>query len=67
MNLISSITRNLAFLKQCSYWYANVIFKTTSPLFTQVYTIHCTELNFIIRLISILMWDKDMNSYVHIF
>ena len=57
--LIFSTTRNLELLEQCPHWYADGTFKTSPPLFTQVYTIHAIS----VRLFA---WHSTQFELTHL-
>ena len=64
--LMFSTAGNLDLLAQCSSWYADGTFKTSPPLFQQIYTIHVRKYNTIIPVVYILMNSKSTSSYVSI-
>ena len=64
--LIFSTARNLQLLENCPNWYADGTFKTSPPLFQQVYTIHVLKYNSVIPVVFVLMNDKSTGSYVHL-
>ncbi|XP_031327714.1 uncharacterized protein LOC116158974 [Photinus pyralis] len=61
--LIFSTQRNLELLERCEHWYADGTFKTTPPLFTQVYTIHGVRFNTCIPSVFVLLPGKSKVLY----
>lgn len=51
-------------MSQCHHWYCDGTFKTTPPLFTQIYTIHAVKYNNVIPTVFVLMSERSTNSYV---
>jgi hypothetical protein len=64
--LIFSTTANMDLLASCPNWYADGTFKTTPPLFQQIYTIHVLKYKTVIPLVFILMSDRSTTSYVRV-
>lgn len=62
--LIFSTMRNLDLMSQCPHWYCDGTFKTTPPLFTQIYTIHALKFNNVIPTVFILMSERSTSSYI---
>nr|CAD7458958.1 unnamed protein product [Timema tahoe] len=61
--LIFSTRRNLQHLGRSKHWYADGTFKTVTPLFEQLYTIHGFEANNSIPLVYALLADKRQGTY----
>jgi hypothetical protein len=64
--LIFSTRRNLDLMSQCPHWYCDGTFKTTPPLFSQIYTIHGVKFNNVIPTVFVLMSERSTNSYVRV-
>lgn len=62
--LIFSTRQNLQLLSQSKDWYADGTFKTSPPLFQQLYTIHVVKLNAVIPVIYALLPNKTRATYV---
>src|SRR6218665_971288 len=54
-------------MSECPNWYADGTFKSTPPLFNQLYTIHTVKYSSVIPTVFILMNDRSTNSYVRVF
>jgi hypothetical protein len=61
--LLFSTARNLDLMAQCNHWFADGTFKTTSPLFGQVYTIHAVKYHNVIPTIFVLMSNRTEATY----
>lgn len=65
--LIFATQRNLDRMVQCENWYADGTFKSSPPLFQQIYTIHALRYSDVIPTVFILMSDRSTTSYVRVF
>jgi hypothetical protein len=65
--LLFSTQRNLDLMAQCTHWFADGTFKTSPPLFSQVYTIHALIYNDIIPTIFVLMPNRTESTYNRVF
>jgi hypothetical protein len=61
--LIFSTTRNLDLMSQCFHWFADGTFKTSPPLFNQVYTIHAVKYHNVIPTVFVLMPNRTEATY----
>lgn len=64
--LIFATQRNLDRMVRCQHWYADGTFKSSAPLFNQIYTIHAVQYSNVIPVVFILMSDRSTNSYVRV-
>lgn len=65
--LIFSTNRNLEILSESVNWYGDGTFKTTPPLFTQLYSLHVIKNNVNIPLIYALLPNKTAETYKKLF
>lgn len=65
--LIFATQRNLDRMVRCEHWYADGTFKSSPPLFQQIYTIHALRYSQVIPTVFILMSDRSANTYVRVF
>ena len=64
--LIFSTQRNLDQMVRCPHWYADGTFKSSPPLFTQIYTIHAVKYCKVVPTVFVLMSDRNTNSYLRV-
>lgn len=62
-----STDRNMKFLANCQHWYVDGTFKSSPPLFTQLFTLHGQKDGNILPLVYGLLPDKDEDTYDHFF
>ncbi|KAL3862811.1 hypothetical protein ACJMK2_008757, partial [Sinanodonta woodiana] len=67
ITLIFSTHVNLQLLARSQHWYADGTFKTVSPLFAQLYTIHGYINNNTVPAVCVLMSEKTEESYRMVF
>ncbi|XP_065312834.1 uncharacterized protein LOC135922375 [Gordionus sp. m RMFG-2023] len=65
--IIFGTRKNLDFLASCEHWFSDGTFKSSPPLFMQIYTIHGIRNNNVLPLIYILTNRKDYETYKRIF
>jgi len=64
---IFSTERNLERMRQCEHWYADGTFKSSPPLFQQIYTIHALKYTNVLPTVFILMSDRSTSTYIRVF
>ena len=64
--VIFSTTRNLKLMCECDNWFADGTFKTSPPLFSQVYIIHGFKENNVIPTVYVLLNSKRKQTYVRV-
>jgi hypothetical protein len=62
--LIFSTYLNLDMMVNCNHWYADGTFKTTPPLFAQVWTIHGLKYNNVLPTVFALLPNKTQATYI---
>ena len=65
--LIFSTTNNLNLMAESEHWFADGTFKTSPPLFQQIYTIHGVRYNSVIPTAYILMSQRTEEAYLNAF
>ncbi|XP_022173341.1 uncharacterized protein LOC111035852 [Myzus persicae] len=61
--IIFSTQKNLDLMATCDHWYADGTFKTSPPLFKQVFTIHAIKYNNVLKTVYSLLPDKWQDTY----
>lgn len=64
--LIFATQHNLERMTRCQHWYADGTFKSSPPLFNQIYTIHAVQYSNVIPTVFILMSDRSTCSYIRV-
>jgi hypothetical protein len=62
--LIFSTFQNLDMMTNCDHWYADGTFKTTPPLFAQVWTIHGLKYNNVLPTVFALLPNKTQGTHI---
>ena len=65
--LIFSTSNNLNLMANSEHWFADGTFKTSPPLFQQIYTIHGVKYNAVIPTVYILMSQRTEEAYLNAF
>lgn len=50
----------------CQHWYADGTFKSSPPLFNQVYTVHAVKYNNVLPSVFVLMTERNTNAYTRV-